>query len=295
MLDAQMDISESTIKNWEEYISTLISLKNYGTVNESAIAQAEAAKANVESSAMTLQQQIYNIENALSLLLGKETVAIERNGLDEISLPDTLSAGIPLQLLRYRPDVREAEFKLAQAFYVTNAAYSYFYPSISLSGIAGWKNDGGLTIPNPGDWIFNAVASLVQPLLNRGENVARLKVAKAQQEEALLAFRQSVLVAGAEVNDAVIALQTARNRIKKDEGQIDALKRSLQSTKLLMEHGTVNYLEVLTAAQSLLQAELVMVEDRYNEINGMISLYHAVGGGPSDRLFVRMQRAALLY
>lgn len=126
--------------------------------------------------------------------------------------------------------------------------------------------------PNPGTWLFNAVGSLVQPLFHKGENVAWLKIARAQQQEALLQFRQNLLDAGNEVNNALILWQTARKRILN-------LKAAVWNTKLLMKYGRTHYLEVLTAQQKLLQAELAESEDRYDEIQGVITLYHALGGG----------------
>lgn len=127
--------------------------------------------------------------------------------------------------------------------------------------------------------MLTAIGSLVQPLFNRGQNIANLKIAKAQQEEALFAFRQSLLDAGAEVNNALVQWQTARQRIELDELQTASLQSALRSAELLMEHSSQNYLEVLTARQSLLQAELDIASDRYDEIQGVINLYHALGGG----------------
>lgn len=124
-----------------------------------------------------------------------------------------------------------------------------------------------------------SVLSLLQPIFNRGQNIANLKIAKAQQEEALISFQQSILDAGAEVNDALTQWQTAQQRLVLDEKQIASLQRAVKSTQLLMDYGSTNYLEVLIAQQDLLQAELTMVEDKFNEIQGVINLYHALGGG----------------
>lgn len=161
---------------------------------------------------------------------------------------------------------------------MTNVAHANFYPSISLTGSAGWTNNGA-TITNPVGWLLNALGSLVQPLFNQGKNVANLKIAEAQQEEALLLFRQSLLNAGAEVNNALVQWQTARKRIDIDAKQILNLQAAIWNTRLLMKHGSANYLEVLTAQQNLLQAELMQASDRYEEIQGVISLFHALGGG----------------
>ena len=168
---------------------------------------------------------------------------------------------------------------MAEAVYATNQARSAFYPQITLSGSAGWTNNSGAAIVNPGNWLLQAVGSLTQPLFNKGKNIANLRIAKAQQEEALLAFQQSLLDAGAEVNNALTQWQTARQSLTLDEEKIEQLETALRSTRLLMQHGNTNYLEVLTAQQTLLDARLTKVSDRYEEIQGVINLYHALGGG----------------
>lgn len=168
---------------------------------------------------------------------------------------------------------------MKQAFYATSQARAAFYPSITLSGSAGWTNNGGAVVTNPGSWLLQAIGSLVQPIFNRGQNIANLKTAKAQQEEALLTFRQSLLDAGKEVNNALIQWQTARERIRLDEEQVKHLQTTVHDTELLMEYGTTNYLQVLTARQSLLSARLDCASDCYQEIQGVINLYHALGGG----------------
>lgn len=279
MLDEQLDISRRTAQTWDESVRTMKALKRAGQTTEMAVAQTEAGKLAVDASVLSVERQINEMENSLSTLLGLSPQAIERSTLKEQQFPDTLSTGVPLQLLSRRPDVRQCEAQLAVAYYATNSARSAFYPSITLSGSAGWTNATGATVTNPGQWLLTAVGSLVQPLFNRGKNIANLKIAKAQQEEALLTFRQSLLDAGAEVNDALVQWQTARQRIRLDEQQVAALRSALRSSELLMQHSSQNYLEVLTARQSLLQAELDTTTDRFDEIQGVINLYHALGGG----------------
>ena len=279
MLDKQYEISRSTAELWAENLRVMKALKEAGQTTEMAVAQIEASKLAVDASLLSLQQQITEMENSISSLLGDVPRQIERSTLDAQSCPDTLLVGVPLQLLQRRPDVRQSEAALAAAFYVTNQAYAAFYPSITLSGSAGWTNAAGALITNPGEWLLSAVGSLVQPLFNRGQNVANLKVAKAQQEEALLTFRQSLLDAGTEVNSALLQWQTARQRLKLDEQQIASLESAVRSSELLMLHSSQNYLEVLTARQTLLDAELSAVADRFDEIQGVINLYHALGGG----------------
>lgn len=199
MLDKQLDISKRTAEIWAENLRVMKALKKAGQTTEMAVAQIEASKLSVDASLLSLEQQITEVENSLSSLLGVVPQRIDRSTLDMQSFPDTLSVGVPLQLLQRRPDVRQSEAVLAEFFYTTNRAYSAFYPAITLSGSAGWTNAAGAIISNPGEWLFSAVGALVQPLFNRGQNIANLKVAKARQEEALLTFRQTLLNAGTEV------------------------------------------------------------------------------------------------
>lgn len=275
MLDEQLGISKRTLNTWEENIRTLSALKRAGKTNEAAVLQAKASKVNVEASILTLKKQIIEQENSLSALLGLVPQEFERNKLSQQIFPDTLLMGLPLSSLINRPDVRQAEYKLVEAHYATNVARSYFYPSITLSGNAGWSGISG----DPGDWIFNAVASLVQPIFNQGKNKARLKISESQRQEALLNFKQTLLDAGTEANNALIAWQTARKRLDSDKLQIMYLKGAVFNTQLLMKNGQATYIEVLSAQKNLLQAELTETNDKYIEIQSVITLYHALGGG----------------
>ena len=280
MLDEQLVISRRTLDTWEESIRTLEALKRGGKTNEAAVLQAKANRLSVEGSVLTLTKQIKEQEFSLTALLGSVPFAIERSSLGTQSFPKELSIGIPLQLLDRRPDVRQAEMELAQAYYAVNTARAAFYPTVTLSGALGWNGASGAVISDPGSWLMNAILSVVQPIFAQGQNKARLKTAQARQEAAALQFRQSLLDAGTEVNNALIAWQTALKRLEVDKKQIANLRGAVWNTRLLMKHApNANYLEVLTAQQNLLQAELTEITDKYNEIQSVISLYRALGGG----------------
>lgn len=279
MLDKQLDINENTLESWKKTVETLEALKRAGRSDDAAVLQAKANRMTLEASVLSVRKSIRATENSLSALLAMTPQHINRGTLDGQEFPEELAVGVPLQLLSNRPDVRQAEQDLAQAFYTTNAARAAFYPAITLSGTAGWTNNGGGVILNPGSWLLSAVGSLTQPLFNKGTNIANLKVAKARQEEATLLFRQSVLDAGKEVNDALEQCQTAQSRIRIGTQQVDTLQEAVRKTELLMQHSTTNYLEVLTAQQSLLNAELMLAQDVFDKVQGIINLYHALGGG----------------
>lgn len=279
MLDAQYEITQSTEKTWKESVEATRAMKQAGLVTEAGLAQTEAAYYSIQTSLLDMKEQINQTENSMSLLLAEVPHNISRGKLDNQVLPQTISVGIPLRILSNRPDVRSAEQTVAQAFYSTNEARSAFYPSITLSGTGGWTNSAGGFIVNPGKFVATAVASLTQPLFNRGKNIAQLKIAKAQQEEAKLSFEQTLLNAGSEVNNALTQYQTACSKSQYLERQITSLQTAVRSTRLLMQHGNTTYLEVLTAQQTLLNAQLSQTANRFTEIQGMINLYQALGGG----------------
>lgn len=281
MLHRQLKVSVQTLANWQENVRAMKAMKRAGMTNEAAVAQAEANALTVEASTADLRQQITELENNFSVLLGNVPQRMTLNDESVYSLPmPILSAGVPSTLLANRPDVRQAENALKAAFYATNAARSAFYPSVTLNGSAGWTNNGGGVIANPAQILASAVGSLVQPLFTQGRLRAQLKIARAQQEEAQLLFAQSLLDAGAEVNNALSAYQTAYGKRELYDRRIARLEDALRSTRSLMRNSSnTSYLEVLTAQQSLLDARLVRTTNEFEEAQSIITLYRALGGG----------------
>ena len=279
MLDEQLRISTRTMTTWEESIRTLEALKRAGKTNEAAVLQAKANKLGVEANILTLEKEILAIENSLCALVGIVPMPITRSTLADQELPQSLSAGVPAELLSRRPDVRQAELALAQAFYAVNSARASFYPNVTLSGAIGWTTGNGNIVLDPGSLIANLIAGLSQPVFGRGVNKARLQAAQAQYEQAGYLFRQTLLDAGVEVNNALTMWQTAKKRVDLGKKQIVSLQAAVWNTQLLMKHGNADYLEVLTAQKNLLQAELTEASDRLDEIKSVINLYRALGGG----------------
>ena len=279
MLDEQLSISTRTMNTWEESIRTLEALKRAGKTNEAAVLQAKANKLGVEANILTLEKEILAIENSLCALVGIVPMPITRSTLADQELPEALSAGVPAELLSRRPDVRQAELALAQAFYSVNSARASFYPNVTLSGTLGWTTGNGNIVLDPGSLITNLIAGLTQPVFGRGVNKARLQAAQAQHEQAGYLFRQSLLNAGVEVNNALTMWQTAKKRVELGKKQIVSLQAAVWNTQLLMKHGNADYLEVLTAQKNLLQAELTEASDKLDEIKSVINLYRALGGG----------------
>ncbi len=224
MLDQQLAISRQTEETWRETVASTRALMNAGMANESAVSQMEAAYYQVQTSVLDLEEQINQVENSLALLLAETPRHYERGVLAEQQFPVGFSIGIPVQMLSCRPDVRSAERTLEAAFYGTNAARSAFYPSITLGGSAGWTNSAGSMIVNPGKFLASAVGSLTQPLFARGQVIAQYRIARAQQEEASLAFQQTLLNAGSEVNDALTAWQTSLSKSELLDKQVASLQ-----------------------------------------------------------------------
>ena len=279
MLDSQQEVTRQTAEKWRRSVETMRSMKDAGMTTEAGVAQYEGTYYSIESSLRDIAHQIRQVENSLCSVLGRTPQPVERGRLDSQQLPERIVVGVPVQMLSNRPDVRASEFALMQAYYATAEARSALYPSISLSGAAGWTNSAGSMIVNPGKLLLNAAAQLLQPIFNAGANRARVKIMKAQQEEARLSFQQTLLNAGAEVNNALSQYQSARAKSGLRTKQIAAMERAVESTELLMEHSSTTYLEVLTAQQSLLSAQLAQIADRFDEIQGVVNLYQALGGG----------------
>ena len=281
MLDRQLEITEGTAEILKKNTETMEAMKESGIYNttEAAVEQSRAAYAQVQASLPDIRTNIREIENSLCLLLGEPAHAIERGILEEQQLPSDFSAGIPLQLLSNRPDVKAAEQALASAYYNTNVARSNFYPRITLSGSAGWTNSAGAAIVNPAKLLASAVASLTQPIFQNGANIAKLKIAKAQQEEAQIQFQTTLLNAGNEVSNALGQYQACSQKVEARNMEVNSAKNAADYTKELFNLGTSTYLEVLSAQQSYLSAQLSEVSDTFSRMQAVISLYQALGGG----------------
>ncbi len=278
MLDAQLAISRSTLVAWGENIRTMEALTRAGRLNQTSVLQSQASKVALEGSIVSIEEQIANLEISLSALLCRPTQRIDRGDLASTKFPESVASGVSLDLVSNRPDVRAAEYNLMQSFYATNVARSSLYPTITIGGSAGYS-DGAGVIANPAEMIYSAVGSIVQPLFNRGTLRAQLDIAKSAQEQSLLEFNQALLDAAAEVNTALTSWQSSIRRIALDNKERAILERALRSSELLMKHGNINYLEVLTAQFTLLQSQLSNVTNRYDEIASVVALYYSLGGG----------------
>ena len=272
MLDAQLATSRSTAASWKENVRIMKAMKLAGMTNEAAVAQTEANSWEIDASLLTLQYNIIHAENALALLLGTTPQHFERGTIHDQEFNIALSAGTPSQLLARRPDVRSAEKQLERAFYAANIARGALIPSLNINGSFDLTSIWS-------DMLASVTASLSATIFNAGNKHARIKISDAEKQEALIAFKHTLLTAGNEVNDAINKCQTAREKRDIRTKQIAALESAVNSTRQLMSHSESTYLEVLTAQQKLLSAQLSQVNDKFDEIQGVINLYRALGGG----------------
>ena len=279
MLDKQLEVVNDMTKLTEETWKIMKIQKELGRVKETSVQSAEANYYSVQAQATDLKRQIRETENSLSLLLGQQAQSIQRGTFEGQSLPTKFSTGVSLQLLNNRPDVHYAEMSLAQCFYDVNTARSRFYPSISISGTGAFTNSGGGGITNPGKWLLSAVSSLTQPIFAHGQIIAGLKVAKSKQEQAFNTWQNAVLSAGSEVSNALVLYNSSDEKSKLEEKQVASLKKNVEYNKMLFNDGSATYLEVITAQQSLLNAELSKVADDFYKMQAVVNLYYALGGG----------------
>lgn len=279
MLDKQLEIVNSMADLTKETLRIMRLQKDMGRVNETGVQSAEANYYSVLAQASDIKRQIREMENSMSLLLGQSAQTIARGTLDSQSLPTEFSTGVALQMLSNRPDVHYAEMNLAACFYDTNRARSQFYPSINISGSGAYTNSGGMGIVNPGKWLMSAVGSLTQPIFAHGQLVAGLKVAKAKQEQAFNTWQQAVLSAGSEVSNALVLYNSSAEKAELDGKRVDVLQKNVEMTKQLFNSRSASYLEVVTAQQSLLNAQLAKVQDDFYKMQAVVNLYYALGGG----------------
>lgn len=279
MLDKQLEIVNNMVGLTKETWDMMKLQKDFKGGKETSVQSAEANYYSVLAQAADLKRQIRETENSLSLLLGQRAQYIERGKIDDHNLPVEFSTGVSLQMLNNRPDVHYAEMTLAQCFYNTQAARSKFYPNITISGSGAFTNSAGAGIVNPGKWLLSAVGSLVQPIFQNGQLVAGLKVAKAEQEQAYNTWQNAVLSAGSEVSNALVLYNSSDEKSKLEAKQVESLRKNVEYTKDLFQSAGSTYLEVITAQQSLLNAELAKVQDDFYKMQAVVNLYYALGGG----------------
>lgn len=278
-LDAQLTITRLTVQNWDTTVQTMQALKEAAVVTGAAVVQSQASRYAAEVTIPDLKQNIRETENALSILLGRVPGPIERTSIDNQKTIPLLQTGVPAKLLANRPDLQESEYNLRTAFEETNIARTYFYPSLTITGSAGLSSLTLASFFRSGSVFASIAAGLAQPIFNQRLNRTRLEVASSQQQAALLSFQNALLTAGQEVSNAISLYQTGVEKVAVRTNQLNALQKSVEYSRELLRYGSANYIEVINARQSLLGAELGRVNDRLQQLQAIVDLYRALGGG----------------
>jgi multidrug efflux system outer membrane protein len=278
-VDAQIKVAEETLINRDQSVETIRALKKAGSVTEVGVKQTEAQKYTTEIIIADLKNTTIILENTMSVLLAEPSAKIERSTFESQKMQPAITLGVPASLLRNRPDVIAAEYNLITNFEMTNVAKSGFYPSLRVTAT------GGLQSIDLKEWfsansIFaNIITGLTQPIFNQRQVRTKFEVAKANQEKAYLQFEQSLLTAGKEVSDALAQYNNETYKITIREKQVDALKKAVNYSEELLTYGMANYLEVLISKNDALDAELSLVDNKYQQYKAIIQLYKALGGG----------------
>jgi len=298
VLDRQLEILTMTDSLWNKSLETEKSLWENGKAYSTAVNQMEASYLSVKTQMVDTRRYIRSVENAICQLMGVTPQHINRQEWGSSALHhaevegdaaqrmfDTkyLKLGVPAQMLENRPDIRMANHAMEEAFYNTQAARSAFYPGITLSGSAGWTNDAGGAIVNPGKLLLSAVASLTQPIFARGKLIANKKIAQLTEEDLQKKYVQTVINAGNQVNEAMADCMAAREKHTFYQRQVQVLHEAYTGTHELMDNGKANYIEVLRAQESLLNAQLEEAMNMYDASEAVIALYIALGGGGEQK------------
>ncbi|MGV8812718.1 MAG: efflux transporter outer membrane subunit [Gelidibacter sp.] len=278
-LDSQLEITKRTVMVRDSSVSTIQALKDAGNVTQVAVDQNVAQYNNARAIQVDLETAIFQTENVLSILLGEHPRGYARSILDDQHLQTDLKLGVPTLLLSNRPDVIAAEYNLVKAFELTNVARSNFYPSLTISATGGFQSLELDQLLNARSFFANIVGGLAQPILNQRKIRTQKEVADAQQEQALLEFKRSLLVAGNEVSNALYSYTAETEKFKFKNLEVEALRRAEQNSNDLLKNGFANYLDLLTARQSALSAELNLIDSKLKQLLSIVDLYQALGGG----------------
>lgn len=278
-LDEQIVLMNQTRDNWAEYLRMEKLLMDAGQSNIAVVSSIEATYWNICQSLVTLKDNVKILENGLTTLMSERPQKITRTALDSFHAPEVIATGLPVNVLRRRPDVNMDEMKLAKAFYDVNQARSAFFPSLTLTATGEFTNNSGAGIVNPGIMIGQAVAALAQPIFANGQLRARLRISKEEFNIAKNNFVSSMINAGNEVNTAMVKVRSAEEMRELINNQVKALETSYDANRKLYANSSANYLNVITAHNNLLSARMEQIANRMESISATVELYQALGGG----------------
>ena len=278
-LDEQKKFTEQTIINRTNSLNTNIALKEAGVVTEVAVRQTEAQLINAKGLLLDIENNIKLQENILCLLLGDMPHAIERTTLAEQNLNIDPKVGVPAQLLVNRPDVVAAEFAVMNAFEMTNVARAAFYPTLRITAAGGLQSVDASKLFDPTSFFANIVGGLAAPIFNRGQIRTDYKVSQTNQEKALINYQKTIYTASKEVSDALYTYEAMDKKIVLKEQEAANYLKAVEYSTELLNNGMASYIEVLTANESALNAQLSIATTKYTKLAAAVQLYKALGGG----------------
>ncbi|NRD24459.1 efflux transporter outer membrane subunit [Winogradskyella litoriviva] len=278
-LDAQLEITKQTVATRESGVETIKALKDAGQVTQVAVDQNIAQYNSARALQVDIETAIFKTENTLSILLGKSAQDFERASLDTQKIDQDLKLGVPATLLSNRPDVMAAEYGLIQSFELINVANSSFYPSLTLTASGGLQSLQLDDLFNTSSLFATVVGGLTQPLLNQRKLKTQKEVALANQESALLSFKKTLLVAGNEVSNALFTYEAETRKFEFRKNEVEALRTAEANSEELLKNGYATYLDLLTARESALSAELNIIDSKLQQLVAVVDLYEALGGG----------------
>lgn len=278
-LDEQKKFTEETIINRSNSLTTNIALKEAGIITEVAVRQTEAQLISAKALLLDIENNIKLQENILCLLLGDMPHAIERSTLAEQNLTIDAKVGVPAQLLSNRPDVVAAEFAVINAFEMTNVARASFYPSLRITATGGLQSVDASKLFDPTSFFANIVGGIAAPIFNRGQIRTDYKVSQTNQEKALISYQKAIYTASKEVSDALYTYEAMDKKIVLKEQEAANYLKAVEYSTELLNNGMASYIEVLTANESALNAQLSIATTKYAKLTAAVQLYKALGGG----------------
>ncbi|MFY9309499.1 MAG: efflux transporter outer membrane subunit [Bacteroidia bacterium] len=280
-LDNKLEIIRETVQLQEKAVELISIQKQAGVANELAVKQFEAQLFNSKALEVETRQQITETENQINFLLNRYPQSVKRDKQEFTKpLPFTVNTGIPSDLLKNRPDIRQAEYELIASKADVKAAKAAFYPSLNITGLLGYQGfDAGLLFTTPQSVAYSFAGSLLTPLINRNAVKAEFKTANAFQQEALANYQKSILNGYTEVYNELTNIRNLEKINEFKAKEVVSLTQASEASSELFKTGRANYIEVLITQQNTLQSKLELIDAKQRQFNAFVNIYKALGGG----------------
>lgn len=279
-LDYELEITQETLKSRQESLRLTKALSDGGSVPLMDVRQAEQLVYVASTQIPNLEKEIEQQENYISILLGQNPGSVARGlKLTEQPLPPSVPAGLPSQLIERRPDIRQAEEQLIAANARIGVAKAAYFPSISLTGAAGYQSTALTSLFSGPAGLWNTGVSAAQPIFEGGRIRNNVRLTESQQRQALLVYKQTTQGAFREVSDSLVAYQKSREAREQQQLLTAAARDAARLSHIRYDAGATSYLEVLTNETNYYNAELSLSQARLGEVLALVQIYNALGGG----------------